>query len=119
MNTDRILALASLIEAQPHKSWRADDGFTMTEYVHSCRTPACIAGFACALHLETNIIPSGTHYTGQAMNYLEIEYELARELFAPKGFGATGNAFRETITPQHAAKVLRHLASSGTVDWTI
>lgn len=70
MNTDRILALADLIESLPHTSTGAKDGFCMSSYTHNCNTPSCIAGWA-AFEAKGGIITLDIHYDAKA--YLGLD----------------------------------------------
>lgn len=110
MQVERIRALADLIEQQPHTDWSALSGFNMTHYTHNCDTPCCIAGWA-------------AHQTGnkdrpawiEATEYLGLADDVADNLFL---MWDSDISF-ESVTPSHAAAVLRHLADHGVVDWTV
>lgn len=117
MNKERILALADLIEKQPHVDYSANFGFNMEDYRHDCGTPSCIAGWATALAHGLNEgntpIEGSAHCT--AVAFLSINSQDGMELFQPRGIHPDewGN-----ITPAHAAFTLRHLAETGKVDWS-
>jgi hypothetical protein len=119
MNTDRIRHLADVIEAQPHTTLAAESGFNMNNWTHTCGTPACICGW-------TNYVRTGDDegFLGDvsaAAHYLGISGRQAEELFSPEETGEDGDNFLSwsDITPAHAAAVLRHLAETGRVDWSV
>lgn len=125
MNKERILALADLIEKQPHTPVQAESGFNMADLVRECGTPACIAGWA-AWEEEGRPAAVSAPDTGwclerKAQQYLGLapsgEAELsdtAYSLFYPEGDQV---GFYDEITPAQAAACLRHLAETGEVDW--
>lgn len=121
MNKERVLALADLIECQPHVDplgidpYLEPSGFNMNCFTHSCGTPSCIAGFA-AWEYNGRKINDSDETESKAREYLGLaSYFGAKRLFFPTVSG------REcaSITPQEAAQVLRHLAETGEVDWSI
>lgn len=91
MNTDHIRQLADVIERQPHTDLNAPTGFNMCNWTHNCGTPACICGWANFVQDDDDI------HLG--------DVSTAREWLG--------------ITPTHAAAVLRHLADTGKVDWSV
>ncbi len=115
MNVERIRELADVIEKQPHTSYLADHGFNMETLAHKCGTPCCIAGWA--EHLAGND-PDDDACLDQSAEWLGIKYlNEGIELFFP---GDTYGSDRwDRITPAHAAAVLRNLADTGHVDWSI
>ena len=118
MNKERILELANLIEQQEPRTNHTPTGFSMSIPFHACRTPSCIAGWAC--HLYGDDMTSDPLYV--ATGLLDLEGMLADELFAPDNDYAAYFAIRRAhnhVTPQHAAAVLRHLAATGEVDWSV
>lgn len=122
MNIERINALADLIEQQPQSLHDDQPGFNMNRFVHHCGTPSCIAGWAAweALQRPANIQETwreGERYRDvedEAREYLGIDAETAGRLF----WGTDGIKL-EPITKEQAARVLRHLAQTGEVDWSI
>lgn len=115
MNRERILALADLIEQQPHTEIGAASGFNMEDFTHPCGTPACIAGWA-AFMFDKEFEPGKTtmKYSEHAGMLLGLDYRKAADLFLlTPGIGL------EEITPAHAATTLRHLAETGDVEWVI
>jgi hypothetical protein len=110
MNTENIIALANLIETLPQAGFGSKEGFFMGNWRHDCGTPSCIAGWA--VHLA-GIDCSRSQVATKAADWLDLDIEDEQELFDP------GHHLPyEAITPQHAAKVLRHLAETGVVDWS-
>ena len=108
MNTENIIALADLIETLPQAGFGSKEGFFMGNWRHACGTPSCIAGWA--VHLAG--IDCGPHQVpDKAADWLDLPIGEEWELFDP-------DLPYSSITPQHAAKVLRHLAETGVVDWS-
>lgn len=111
MNVPEILAVADPIEVQPRATHINDPGFSLGWYKHSCGTPCCIAGFTvgdkCATYVEEEI-------HDEAVEKLGLTDDQARKLF----FGLGPEGIYDP-TPKHAAAVLRHLAATGEVDWSI
>jgi hypothetical protein len=117
MNRERILALADLIEEQPHTDEEADEGFTMESITHDCGTPACIAGWAAweALGRQRGDLYSiHTDLDAKAREFLDIDPLKAEDLFYPPF-----PIVYATVTPSEAAATLRHLAETGEVDWSV
>ena len=125
MNKERILALADLIEKQPHTPLPAENGFNMADLVRECGTPSCIAGWA-AWEAEGRPASVRTSTIGwalerEAQNYLGLEGVNKAEL-SPKAYSLFYPTYEgcfayEDITPAQAAACLRHLAETGEVDW--
>jgi hypothetical protein len=142
MNKERILQLADFIENG--KAVEADLGFNMTDFWepqahalsedksgHDCGTVACIAGHALFLTGKATVgkpktVPS---VAIEAARWLGLEdmgemNEVADQLFY--GWSPGDQYVRglyavdmSRVTPADAAKVLRNLAETGKVDWTI
>lgn len=128
MNKERILALADLIEKQPHTGEADLSGFNMEWLTHDCGTPSCIAGWAA---WENDGRPSKMdvdwgfyaveNRAATWMGFAEITEGLSESedqtflLFYPQ------NPYDDyhSITPSHAAAVLRNLAETGEVNWDI
>lgn len=119
MNTERILQVAAEIEAMPHAVEREDPdlefdlefenaGFNMLTWndAEPCGTVCCIGG---------HIAPTGNDKLTQVAQQLGISIDTADLLCHPLlpvyDWGR--------ITPAQAARVLRHLAETGKVDWSI
>ena len=103
MNRERVLKLAEWIENL------APDDFDMTAWRHRCGAPACIAGHTYALfEPESFDLRGRTEYT-RAKRLLDLRPIQAAGLFTP--------THQRRITNTDAARVLRHLAETGVVDW--
>ncbi len=115
MNVERIIALADLIEKQPHTSRDDASGFNMVNWHHTCGTPSCIAGWAVAMlrgdTLGTKKIPLGAG--NDAADYLGLTNRQSTDLFYPQLDDWEG------ITPEDAAHTLRKLAHTGEVEWSV
>ena len=115
MNKQRLLALADHLDRLEHTTERTHphEGHFNLDYItfgYECETPACIAG-----HVEA-IWGSCDYSIGvmqRAGKMLDLDRLIYLELFDPHIPG------REEITPQHAAKVLRHYVATGIVDWDL
>lgn len=112
MNKERILKLADVIEATPHKpepkTKRPNSnlrGFNMASW--HCGTVGCIAGWA------GKIFDCHYAYAGEA---LDLPWATSDALFMAKGIHWSR---MDQIKPAHAAAVLRHLAETGKVDWSV
>jgi hypothetical protein len=116
MRKDRILALADLIEKQPHTSRDGAPGFCMEAYVHSCGTPSCIAGWASWLSFRKPKTLSGgeTDLFDRAKSYLRLDSATAYRLFLPPGYFDP-----HLYTPAQSAATLRRLAETGEVNWSV
>ena len=143
MNTTAINNLASFLNNIPS---RYNRGFNMESYDQSndecsfnggevethvgfqCNTTACIAGWACLVLRDDGMIRAKNDvlspdqidsFPGTARRLLGITVDQANELFEPMNYTDL-DRFKvdwNTITPRQAAKVLRHLAKTGEVDW--
>lgn len=105
MNKKRILALADLIEAN-------EGDFDMSNWTHSCGTPACIGGWAAWEALDRPSVLPSIFPHGRASSWLDISDEQGDALFIP-------DIWLSAVTASQAATVLRHLAETGEVDWNI
>jgi hypothetical protein len=109
VNVAECLALADFLEKLPINRFNYN-----TWGIADCGTTACIAGW--------QIMRSG-----RKLNYnvdemaaadLGLDEQQADTLFNGSTFNLCGIA-RSAITPIHAARVLRHLAATGEVDWSV
>ena len=125
MNTALMLDVADHIE---HLEWGERPGcFKMRNYTHgnerSCRTPACIAGWTIALGHDNPADVWGEKIFDVARELLGISFSEGVQLFMPMGTVAsyiiTDRESRAHISLARAAAVLRHLAYTGIVDWSI
>jgi hypothetical protein len=111
-----------------------------THVKHECNTTACIAGWAATwLARDGTLLKharnedtvdnlaqfdsapfayAGSHATF-ARTVLGLDDEDAAELFEPMNYGPYQGLAYEAATPEQAAKVLRHLAKTGVVDWSM
>jgi hypothetical protein len=120
MNIERIRQLADVIAAQPHTPLAAESGFNMNNWTHTCGSPACIAGWANFIRTDDDGTFLGDMVAAAA--WLGINIRQAAELFQPdepdKDEPDDILSWSD-ITPAHAAAVLRHLAVTGQVDWSV
>lgn len=129
MRVDRIMTLAAIVEnglgidrkGRPigfnMRIWAGRSGYVPSKTVPTakCGTVACIGG-----HAEILWGGEDAEYLGDdsaaadAADKLGLDMEAAFELFYP-----TGIADYNRITAKRAARVLRRLAKTGVVDWSI
>lgn len=119
MNIDKINKLADFIEAQD-----ADDlGFDMRYWnpvlagSHGCGTVACIAGWTCAM--ERPDLSYWSWGGTPAAEILGLDDPMAHELFTPCSGSLPSGLEYKHIKPPHAVRVLRNLAETGEVDWSV
>lgn len=120
LQRDRILALAEVIEEQPHVMGPSAGGFSMSAYFHPCGSPSCMAGFAAFFARDGLMTTEGISNDsafGIATEYLGLDAYQAHTLFKPNTM-ALGIPWM-AITPKRAANTLRNLAATGVVDWRI
>lgn len=125
MNIANINRLADYLDALNEA---APGRFNMNQWYaeHPCGTVGCIAGHAMVL-----LDPKGAIWgwkPSHAAAHLGLDIasspkhdDIAEELFAPDEVDlkeACGHDYR-SIRANHAAKVLRHLAATGKVDWSV
>ena len=130
MNREMILRVADAIEAADKAETTPVMGFNMN-YVreisasseedmtgHGCGTVSCIAGWTLAIDsdfkIDKKITPDDPLWKGAAAHLLGLDKEAAHNLFM-----AVGAADIEEVTPAEAIAVLRHLAETGEVDWSL
>ena len=125
MRKDRILQLADTIEkCQDRASTKIDTkspGFTMQQvrFHDSCESPACIGGW-------TEYLFGGGErfgpYSVGMMTARILGIDNGAELVMPRHEHAHWRAKRGErgyIKARHAAAVLRNLAKTGEIDWTV
>lgn len=120
MNKDNVLKVADAIEQHSIP----DLGFNMgywrnsVHYIdrpvrdlsgHNCGTVACIGGWTEA------VLGDPVRDLGKAGELLQLDPDRAGMLFCPDGWH-TDNA---KFTTARAVAVLRHLAETGEVDWSV
>lgn len=121
MNKERLLRLAEALETE-ELAKEHGLGFSMmaapisaTAYVgedttspeHKCQTVGCIAGWTLALFGE----PTAGIY--RAAGILGLTGPQRKLLFLTKSYLMAKN-----VTPGQAAKVVRHFAETGEIDWS-
>jgi len=112
MNTERLEALAAKIETMPHvNAWNpSTSGFNMKRWRarEDCGTVCCIGGTADVMRKART---SSEERTGK---WLGLDALTSNRLFYPY-------AVRDfsSITPAHAAAVIRNLIKTGEVDWSV
>lgn len=120
MNIENIHRLADYLDTLNEV---APARFNMNQWYaeHPCGTIGCIAGHAMVL-----LDPRGAQWNWKPYNAAEHlglvcnQLERSVELFTPDEdiLRECGLDYRG-VRANHAAKVLRHLAATGKVDWTI
>jgi hypothetical protein len=98
----------------------------LKEAVKDCGTVACIAGWAATLATPDQklIFVSGASVQQTAEDWLELDKAEAVMLFIPwsASYYADRSKYKRnsnTITAGEAARVVRHLAETGKVDWSV
>lgn len=126
LNADKLLALAHAIELMEHGSYfDRVPGFDMRVWSedwcfpnlpHDCGTASCIGGTAEVYFELPNAVSVYTFLTDveEEQAIPDKDYETLHSLFYPPESGGYWGA-----TPEDAAKVIRHLVATGTVDWSI
>ena len=121
MNVENILKVADAIEGHTIPTL----GFNMLEYTssseagiedmsgHNCGTVACIGGWAATLASDGKVARWTASRWRAAVEYLGLEMSEANDLFVPHDLRLSA------IEPSQAVAVLRHLAKTGEVDWSI
>lgn len=104
------------------------DTFDQGVWAHECGTPGCIAGHAAQLAgyeiVVKDVSDAGTTVKARVPDTI-LEYDIPSAARVALGIDhATAEAlFRsyddEYATPWRAAKVLRHLAATGNVEWDV
>lgn len=111
MRVDRLNQLADALEnGLPGVRFDVADWLA----IRSCGTTACIAGHAiilAGLAGSSEAIEDLPSFSGPAREWLELNDWNASELF----YGGID----ELATAPMAARVVRHLASTGEVDWSV
>lgn len=126
LQTETIKGLADRIEAcdevtmDEHQPY-VGPAFTMRYAVYPCGAPACLLGHNQIMHGRT-AKKTISYSIGVFANDLGINKDQAFELCAPRNGSAKFAALPSDpgwITKRHAVAVLRHLANTGEVDWSI
>ena len=129
MNVDRILQLADHIEQQPDVHPGARKGFSMLDVRHPCGTASCIWGHAGLLFVDGfELLLTATPDLHELLeldgwSFDESENSNPDSLLSPEikdvAMYTAQKGEPGYITASHAAAVLRHLAETGEVDWTV
>jgi hypothetical protein len=130
MNTEKLTQLANDLDSHDEPEFKFDIGIVARQqYEHEgCGTVGCITGFIMWKYLGARYneppayssmhpeLPSGTPAQDwDAGAWLELPPPVWDQLFY--GFNRAPSDLH--ITPQHSAKVIRHLRDTGVVDWRI
>jgi hypothetical protein len=125
MNKENILKVANAIEnrAIPELGFNMGtfrDDINTRNDLHDasgshCGTVACIAGWAEAVRLNTSTFDNDGGVPDRSQEYLGLDQDQADVLFY--GFGGWNDLTQ--ISPDEAVAVLRHLAETGKVDWSV
>lgn len=119
MNKDNVLKVADAIENHSIP----DLGFNMGGYIlpadaetpdlsgHNCGTIGCIAGWAASVAKGSIIDDDASG--DKAGKFLGLSGFQRMELFVPSGW------LDNNVTSSKAVAVLRHLAETGEVDWSV
>lgn len=123
MNVDNMLRLADYLETVPPEE------FAMFEW--GCGTTACIGGHAERLFERPENLAEVLGFPDTGPPYLhgilsQLFYpdtlncpELRDDVLYNHLWGRMESDPGPTITPKQAARVVRHLANTGVVDWTL
>ena len=125
MNKENVLAVADAIERHsiPDLGFNmscfvgeVEPGFRDDHFGSTCGTVACIAGWTrCVRTMKALELPRGDFNWALEADWLGLDGATS-ELFWGDDFV---NRHLEEVTPSQAVHVLRHLAETGEVDWSI
>lgn len=135
INVENILRTADAIEQGSVRGlgfnmmyWMSDTGVAPDQRPdHACGTTACIAGWAVTVMKRRAEAPRDIDgfaikiyrrdggFMAAAADWFGLEGKDAYNLFYAQGSGL----LRSQVTSAQAVAVLRHLAATGEVDWTI
>lgn len=125
MNKERLLELADLLETEKvakhfdmNKYFAGPDIIRMSAYnlgdaLDNCKAVACIAGWTVAKFDPKTPIKYG-EVKERAQELLDITEESANALFTPDQEFVSW----KSISPSDAARAVRTLAETGSVDWS-
>ncbi len=119
-NKERLIQLAEVLESErAEKHFNMNTWFANKRYerpnkpmgiaIQDCGTIACIGGWA---EVIANADLNWTDKQIEANKWLDLTYAESDKLFYPVGYFGVNN-------PKLAAKVVRHFAETGEVDWSI
>ena len=128
MNVENILKVADAIEQHSIPDlgfnlawWFSPEGRPSDDRSgHGCGTTACIAGWAVAVRDGgvPHDRPGSFDWLNEAGDFMGLPSPDVEEVYDPTR-AALMLTLDETVTPVRAAAVLRHLAATGEVDWSI
>lgn len=108
VNVENCLAFADYLESVPPKE------FDMRFW---CGSPCCIAGHGrkfFGIHAQAD---KGRRILAEKLGL--SSWTMAAHIFNPGPMLATTRYTYGEITPMHAARLMRHLALTGQVDWSV
>lgn len=114
-----LISLAHLIEQE------AKEKFSMYHYFHPCGSPMCMAGWTFEMFNRSANELNGSSTRFVAATSLGIPVDLGKMLFTPHEMiiihvGDEKRIYKVyEITHIGAGKLLRHLAATGILDWTV
>lgn len=122
VNVENILKVAEYLDDLPDPSQ-----FSMNYYQwfncsilaqngHACGAPACIAGYACYVHNREAFFEEAH---SNACELFGLSFGDGNELFTPTDHNGRARLRHYEINNKQAAQLLRHLATTGSVDWSI
>ncbi len=120
MNKRNILKVAKAIEQHSKRTL----GFNMSLYFsdglpdksgHHCRTTACVAGWTIAVAKPRKRRVWYNRLVDDASEFLGLDLGTAEDLFLV----GESRQMLASVLPFEAVAVLRHLAKTGRVDWSI
>lgn len=132
MNVENILKVADAIEQHSIPNlgfnmalWYAPAGRNYPDNSgRNCGTVACIAGWAYSvargLSLAATNVDTAAYDAGvKAKQFLGLTEEEASRLFMPHIDGEDHDVGRCGVKPERAIAVLRHLAKTRKIDWSV
>jgi hypothetical protein len=112
MNIERLTQLRDVLAALPDERFDMSTfGPESSQLLHNCGTVACIAGWAAAIFAEPGITD------GAAARTLNLDPDLAHDLFFADDHPLKETDGLEAITRSDAVKTLTHLIETGEVKW--
>lgn len=123
MNTEAVLRVAEAIENGTipgvgfnMKFWSGEGSYAQDRLGRKCDCAACIGGTTELLFRD--VWPREIDGAVGVSSIFGISCAMAIELCYPEQDG-NSNAAAYDATPQQAGQVLRHLAATGVVDWSV
>lgn len=135
MRKARLLKLAEVLESPAaEKHFNMGDWFDnpnadvcdadvpAKKFVAQCGAAACTAGWTIAIFEPRALVkPIGflDNALVRAASLLSLNYDQACDLFTPMSETMRDGTEAMSAGPKQAAKVVRHLAETGKVDWSV